>query len=310
MATPTGAAQRDSRWQAVLENVPLDFLANLAKAHRGHKLENLTKGHESLVNEIFRLYDGAQIDLLLEQFPGVDGPIWFYRSEEKLTPEVARSRLNTILSTPVTKSRLLDRTPSLFNVDVRGNGFFFRYAARDRVQNLSVGLNERERIETVNYYTALLHFSDPKLIVVGPYTSERAKAVSAQWQSDVLLGIEWVCLKPNRGEGKDFYHKLKASLKADLIDTRRHDPAGDYETVAMESRPGKPDLETVGNFKKAYFDAEFVYNVLRFSVPNPIGIIEQTHVKFGRPFGRFSFKSRTSVAAFKHFEKVLNDVIS
>jgi hypothetical protein len=105
------------------------------------------------------------------------------------------------------------------------------------------------------------------------------------------------------------YNSLKTKLKAYLIDTKRLDPSGDYKTVALESRQRQPDLEQVSNFRKQYLEADSLYDVLQFSLSNPVGINETTHVKMGRPFGRFTFAARTSLAAIYHFEKTLYAVL-
>ena len=161
----------------------------------------------------------------------------------------------------------------------------------------------------MNEYVAVIHFSEPKLLVLGPYATEKANAVASQVGTTLQLDVEFECLKPKRGGGRDMYQALKSELRAYLIDTKRLDPSGDYQTVALEARPKYPDLEQVTHFRKQYLAADSLYDVLQFTVSNPLGIPETTHVKMGRPFGRFTFAARTSLAAIYHFEKTLYAVL-
>jgi hypothetical protein len=306
------APQKDARWQSIFENVPSEFLTKLALAQEGYKPENLTKGQEDLVNEVFRVCDEQTIQELYEQFPGIEGAVWFYSQDNKFFDE---SHVRTSIKDNIDEDLEagtepeIQKEPTLYRVDQRERTVLFHFAARDSAQNIRTGLGQRTRVEVVNEYVAVIHFSDPKLLIFGPYTSDRANAVASRIGPTLELDVEFECLKPKRGEGRDLYQALKSKLKAYLIDTKRLDPSGDYKTVALESREKHPDLEQVPNFRKQYLEADSLYDVLQFSISNPVGVPETTHVKMGRPFGRFTFAPRTSLAAIFHFEKTLYAVL-
>jgi hypothetical protein len=304
--------KRDHRWQSIFENVPSDLLSNLAKTRKGYKLENLTKGQEALVDEVFRVCDSKTLDLLYAQFSGLDGPVWYYVPKSHITKRAAMDamRKNTYPSLPQDGVEPdIGPKPLLYRVEERTDAVLFHFAAKDTVQNIRTGFEKRTTIEVMNLYTAVLHFSDPRLVVVGPYTAEKANAVVAEFQENIKPEVAWECVKAKRGLRRAFYDALKAALKANLIDTKRHDPSGDYETVALESRMKHPDLENVPSFRKQYLDADSIYDVLEFRFANPIGLEEKTHVKFGSPAGRFSFRARTSLAAIYHFETLVYGVL-
>jgi hypothetical protein len=306
------APQKDHRWQAIFDNVPSEFLTKLAGAQKGYKPENLTKGQEELVNEIFRVCNEEIIQELYEQFPGLEGPVWFYEHDSKVFDEshVKRSiKENVDEDLQAGIKPEIQKEPTLYRCDMRGDTVMFHFAARDSAQNVRTGLDQTTRMEVVNEYVAVIHFSDPKLLIFGPYTAERTNAVASKIGTVLELDVDFACLKPKRGEGRSLYQALKSRLKAYLIDTKRLDPTGDYKTVALESRDRHPDLEEVPNFRKHYLEADSLYDVLEFTVSNPIGISERTHVKMGRPWGRFAFAPRTSLAAIYHFEKTLYAVL-
>lgn len=307
------APQKDYRWQSVFDNVPSDFLIKLAAAQKDHKPENLTKGQEELVDEIFRVCPEAILQELYQQFPGIEGAVWFYADDRGVFDEAhVRRGIKENIDDDLRKGiePQIQKEPTLYRADERENTVLFHYAAQDSAQNIRTGLGKRTRVEVVNEYVAVIHFSDPKLLIFGPYTTERANAVASRVGSTLELDVEFECLKPKRGEGRSMYETLKSKLKAYLIDTKRLDPSGDYATVALEARTKYPDLEQVPNFRKQYLDADSLYDVLKFTISNPVGIRETTQVKIGRPFGRFTFPVRTSLAAIYHFEKTLYAVLS
>lgn len=303
--------KRDSRWQSIFDNVPSDFLLNLAKTRKDYKLENLTKGQEALVDEIFRVCDQKTLDSLYEQFLGTDGAIWYYAPTGTITKEALFDAIGHHISSELLAGiePALGHEPSLYRVEKRHSVFVFCFAARDSIQHIRTGLGERTTVEGLSLYTAVLHFSSPRMAIMGPYTTERANAVAAKLQDSLKSDVAWECVKPKRGERRKFYDSMKAALNANLIETKRYDPSGDYETVALEARSKHPDLEDVSSFREQYLNADSVYDVLEFRVANPVGIDETTHVKFGSPFGRFSFRTRTSLAAIYHFEKSLYGVL-
>ncbi len=303
---------RDHRWQSIFDNVPSDFLLRLATTRKGYKPENLTKGQEVLVDEIFRICDTKILDLLYAQFTGLEGPVWYYTPSSSVTRKsimdsVKVVNLNSILQDGQTPD--IGHKPELYGIEERPDAILFHFAAKDSVQNIRTGLRERTTVEVLNLYTSVLHFSDPRLVLIGPYTAEKANAVTAELQESLQLSVAWELVKAKRGERRSFYDSVKAALKANLIETKRHDPSGDYETVALEARSKHPDLEKVPAFRKQYLDADSVYDVLEFVFANPVGIDETTHAKFGSPFGRFSFRARTSLAAVYHFEQIVYGVL-
>ncbi|HWS17276.1 MAG TPA: hypothetical protein VN223_04645 [Candidatus Elarobacter sp.] len=306
------APQKDHRWQSVFDYVPCEFLMKLAFSQKNHKPENLTKGQEELVNEIFRVCGEDTIQKLYEQFPGIEGTVWFYSHESKVFDELHIKRSISENIDDDLKAGIdpqIQKEPTLYRVDQLDNTVLFHFAAKDSAQNIRTGLGQRTRIEVVNEYVAVVHFSVPKLLIFGPYTTDRANAVAAKIGKTLELDVEFQCVKPKRGEGRFLYQALKSRLKAYLIDTKRLDTSGDYKTVALESREKHPDLEKVPNFRKQYLDSESLYDVLQFSISNPLGVSEKTHVKMGRPFGRFTFAPHTSLAAIYHFEKTLYAVL-
>jgi len=311
MSDTTPPSGRTPQWQSVFDNVPPDFLMELVKIQKHYKLENLTKGRESLVDEVFRVCDKKTLDSLSEQFIGLEGPVWYYRPKADLTKDEllrsVRANVTSALSDGLQPS--LGQKPTLYKVEHRGSTYLFRFAAKDQVKQIRVGFTESATIEGVSFYTSVLHFSNPQLVIVGPFTSEKANAVASEFQESLKSDVAWECAKPKRGKRRSFYSAMKSALRANLADTRRHDPMGDYETIAMEARSKQPDIEKVPSFHK-YVDAESIYDVLEFKFMNPVGIPEKTHVKFGSPFGRFSFRTRTSLAAIRHFETILYAVLS
>ncbi len=311
MNEATQAKNRDPRWQRIFDNVPSDFLLSLVRSNPKHKLENLTKGHEVMVDEIFRICTSTTIDLLCEQFPGLEGMVWFFKPEAQLSKKQVNDAAAKVM-TPALRDGTqpqLGREPRLYKAKQGQHSIDFEFAAKDAVQHLRTGFDQRMDVEVINFYRAIIHFSEPRLIVFGPYTGERANAVAVELSKILKLDAEVTYLKAKRGEGKGFYRTLKTALGANLIETKRHDPSGDYETVALEARHQQPDLEKVPSFQKRYLQADSVYDVLQFDCDNPVGIKETSHVKFGRPFGRFNFRARTSLAAIRHFEETLYDVL-
>lgn len=203
----------------------------------------------------------------------------------------------------------LGEEPQLHKAEELSNAVVFRYAARDTKQNLPTSFGGKEPIWLVNYYSVVLHYSDVRALVCGTYAAGKARRVLDQMDSWLGLTGKWFLLKPGRGKSRDFYNKIKRELNAYLIETKRHDPAGNYKTVALQARDRNPNLEQVANFRRDYLHADSYYDVLEYKCKNRLGLQETTWVKFGQPFGRFTFKSETSMSAMHFFGEKLSEVL-
>jgi len=170
---------RDYRWQRIFDNVPSEFLTNLAKSRKGHKLENLTKGQEVLVDEVFRVCDSKMLTSLYEQFVGLNGPVWYYAPESRITRKAVSDAVHQNVEARLANvgTAITGRTPQLYRVDSQTDSILFQFSAVYGVQNIRTGLSEHTKVEVLNEYTSIVHFSDPRMIVVGPYTSEKAASV-------------------------------------------------------------------------------------------------------------------------------------
>lgn len=304
------ASKRDARWQRVFLNVPAELLRDLAKSTVGHRVAELYKDKEALVDEVFRVCSAQTFTNLGEEFPGpVNFSVWFYHSDvDARSMGSSLNRLDGNLRQGIKPT--LDAVPRIYRVEEFSGKTVFRLAAKDTAQQLSTGFDEKTTVELVNYYAAVLEETGSfTLLVFGPYAKQKANAVSETLATNLGMPESWQLLTPKRGESRQFYEKLKATLKAFLIETKRHDPTGNYETIALESKHGKPDLEDVPNFQKNYSQADSYYDVLQYTCTNRFGLKETTHVKFGYPHGRFSFRADTSLSAVKHFESKVRGLL-
>lgn len=303
-------SKRDVHWQRVFLNVPAEVLRDLAKSTPEHRLEKLYKDKEILVDEVFRVCSAQILRTLEEEFPGPDNfCVWFYHSDIGDASMVSSLRkLDGKLKQGIKPN--LEAVPKIYRVEEFSDRTIFRLAAKDTEQQLSTGFDEKTTVELVNYYTVVLERTKSfTLLVFGPYAKQKAKAVSSATAGGLNIVEGWQLLTPKRGQSRDFYEKLKRALKAFLIETKRHDPTGNYETVALESKHGKPDLEDVPNFQKNYAAADSYYDVLQFTCTNRLGLKETTHVKFGYPHGRFAFRTDTSLSAVLHFENKVRGLL-
>lgn len=294
------------------ENVPRDILVDVAKQQRGHKVEELYKDTEDLVNEVLRVCTADTIRLLYEEFPSFDNlAVWFYETEGPETKQELRSITEKRVSSSLREGRVpkLGEQPTLYRVDSLSNGFIFRYAAADAMQKLSLTFGKEEPVRLVNYYSAVFHFGGACLLVVAPYAASKALEVAHEILTFLRIESAWTLLKPGRGRSKEFYNKIKKGLHAFLVETKRHDPSGNYKTIALEARHKEPDLERVSDFKKNYLHADSYWDVLQFTCKNQLGLSETARVKFGYPFGRFSFRSGTSLSAILYFASKLRGVL-
>ncbi len=304
--------KRDACWKHILDHAPVEVLRELAKKQTGHKIGKLYQDEETLVDEVFRLCDSKTIQILHEEFPGVENHIgWFFRSER----QIDRSQVEAAFKDTATSALLqgispqLRDKPELYKVEKLSKAFLLRFAASDSTQTLPLSFGERTTVHLVNYYSAFLHYSEVHAVVFGPYASGKAVSVIRTLESALMLPEAWHLMKPARGASRDFYTKIKGKLGARLIETRRHDPSGDYKTITLQARDGKPDLEDVPHFRRHYLHADSYYDVLQYRCTNALGVSETSHVKFGRPFGRFAFRAGTSVSAMVHFEANVRELL-
>jgi hypothetical protein len=298
----------DPRFSRILQNVPREVLTQVASA-RAHKPEALTKDKETLVTEVFRICSNHVLDTLFSEYPGPSAfSAWFFGpADDGLTTATVKRAFQSVQRKAVSA---LNEEPQLYDFEDGQNGRVFRFAAKDSAQNLRTDFGESERIEIVNYYTVVIHFSTPKFVVFGPYAKGKAVAVMNAVDSVLSIGgNQWSLLAPPRGGGREFYNKVKKALKAFLIETKRHDPSGNYKTIAWQAREKYPDLEDVPDFKNKYLHADSMYDVLEFNCKNSLSLAETTHVKFGYPFGRFNFKAQTSLSAMIYFEDTIRGIL-
>jgi hypothetical protein len=297
--------KRDHRWLRISQNAPRELLVNLAKKQDGYRQSEFGKDMETLLDEVFRVCDEKTINILFEEFPGPQNmSTWFYgpgthvKKEEVL--RAAKKNLDPKLFDG-TKVPVNDEL-QIYKAETSTSSLILRFAAADRRQRLAVEFGESQVFQLVSYYECLFHFSDVVALVFGPYGSHKAEEVINA--ADAMLGLtgQWKSLRPKRGESREFYNKVKKILGALLIETKRDDPAGDYQTIALESRHKRPDLEQVPNFQKHYLHADSYYDVLEYGCKNRLGLSEITNVRFGRPFGRFTFKHGTSLSAISYFQ--------
>lgn len=304
---------KDPRRKRILENVPIEILTALARSYKAHKLENLTKGEETLLDEVFRLAGESTIQTLLEEFPGPDNfHVWFFRNDNDRTTNQMTRAIDTHTTRELREGvnpTQIGTEPILYHIEEAGDATIFRLAAQDSTQRISTGFGEKTEIAVVNFYTGAFHKNDGSVLIFGPYASSKARSLADELDSTLELKGRWVLVKPKRGKSRELYEQLKHALDASLIETKRLDPSGDYQTVALEARQRHPDLESVPSFRKQYLHAESIYDILEFKCENGLGIDETSHVRFGRPHGRFSFKPRTSMSVIYYFKKHLRELL-
>jgi hypothetical protein len=291
----------------LLSHVPPEFLRELAKTKSGFSLKKLYEDQETLVDEVFRLFDSKTIQVVCDEFPGPENyATWFFRP----LPTVARSEIATKVKSNLTRPlfegitpRDVGEVPTLYRVEETASTMIFRFVASDQTQRLQLSFGEKTAVPIFNYYSAIFHFSELSVLIFGPYANAKATSVIQKLDSELGLKLNWALLKPERGKSRQFFDAIKHNLAAHLVETKRHDPAGNYKTVALEAREKHPDLERVADFRKVYFNADAYYDVLQYSCTNALGLKETTRVKFGHPFGRFIFRMGTSLSAILHFQK-------
>ena len=203
----------------------------------------------------------------------------------------------------------IEEKPTIYKVETSASGALFRLVAGDREQNLPVSFGESESIRVLSYYDAVLHFSDTQAIVFGPYSARRADRVLSELDSFLGISGQWKLLKSGTGKSREFYSGLKKKIGGLLVETKRHDPTGDYRTITLEARDKYPDLEDVPNFKKYYLEADSYFDVLEYRCKNALGFGETVNVKFGHPFGRFTFGPNPSVSAIRHFQSKVCELL-
>lgn len=305
-------SKRDAGWKHISAYAPVEALRGLAKKQRGYKIENLYQDEETLVDEVFRVCDPKTIQILREEFPVIENHIaWFFRSER----QIDRSKVEAVFKDAATSALLegivpqLGDRPALYKIEKLSKAFLFRFAASDSTQTLPVSFGEKTTVPLINYYSVYLHYGAVHAVVFGPYAFWKAVNVVRTLESALMLPEAWRLMKPARGASRDFYTKIKRKLEACLVETKRHDPSGDYKTITLQARDGRPDLEGVPHFRSHYLHADSHYDVLQYRCTNALGLSETTHAKFGRPFGRFAFRAGTSVSAMLHFEANVRELL-
>jgi hypothetical protein len=298
----------------LLNNVPPESIRALAKMCDGYSLKKLHEDKEALVDELIRICDSKKIEILCNEFLTTEHlTTWFFIPQhsfskqhftERVGKHVTNSERNGLHPAKV------GAEPQLYRVEEKSGLFVFNYVARDQSQNLALSFGEKTNTPTLSYYSAIIHFSEPSILVFGPYAASKAQAVVNHLDSKLELHQAWTPIKPERGLSRDFYKQLKAKLGANLVETKRQDPKGHYRTVALQSKHKEPDLEKVGDFQQRYLHAESYYDVLGFSSKNALGLPEVVHVKFGHPFGRFTFRAGTPLSGVMSFEKYVKEIAS
>jgi len=305
-------AHRDERWHRILEHAPVETLIEILKNQPKHSASTLAKGTEAIVDEIFRLCDQETIRTLYEEFPGPENfATWFYRQTATVTKETVLAAVKRKATPELrsgTKPNPTDE-PSIYKIEQSGSSIQLRYVAKDRTQNLATDFDEISPIKVLSFYQCVFHFSSVVGIIFGPYSSTKADAVMLDGDQFLGLGAQWQLLKPQRGRSREFYRSAKGAVGGLLIATKRHDPSGDYKTITLEARQKQPDLEDVPDFKKRYLNAASYYDVIQFTLKNRLGLQETSHVRFGRPFGRFTFKAGTSLSAIMYFQAKISGLL-
>jgi hypothetical protein len=304
--------ERGAGWHRIFENVPSHLLVALAKKCPGHSLEKLSQDQEARVDEVFRVCDSQTINTLLEEFPGPSNLVaWFYEAERSIAQGEVNKALDRVVGSELLNGikPKIEEKPNIYKVERSRSGTLLRWVAGDREQNLPVSFGETESITVLSYYDAVLHFSEVEAIVFGPYSGRKADSVLSEVDSFLGINGGWKLLKPEAGRSREFYDALKKKTAGLLVETKRHDPTGDYKTITLEARDKHPDLEDVPNFKKYYLDADSYYDVLEYRCKDALGFTETVDVKFGHPFGRFTFGPNPSVSAIRYFRSKVCELL-
>jgi len=305
-------AERDARWRRILEGVPSDLLIALAKKCPGHSVEKLYQDQEARVDEVFRVCDSETIAKLYEEFPGPFNYVaWLFASEGTLSKSDVTSAIKKVVGDDLLTGikPKVEEKPKIYKVETSTSGTMFRCVAGDREEHLPVSFMENESIKVLSYYDAALHFSKYEAVVFGPYSATKAEKVLQEVDSFLGISSGWTLLKPRTGKSREFYKALKKKIDGILVETKRHDPTGDYRTITLEARDKHPDLEEVPNFKKYYLDADSDFDVLEFRCKNSLGTTESVRVKFGRPHGRFTFGPNPSQSAIRYFQSKVSELL-
>lgn len=302
----------DKHKAAISALVPPEVLRELIKEQKGYDPAALAKDQDTLVAELFRVCKGDAIHHLYEDYcllmdTAIRCETVTTRIEASKTLDLIEAKLKKP-SRESSHAQVLTDDPLLYDY-ARGDNFaLFRYAAKDGRIMLWVSTDQTEEQRFVNRYEVVLHFSKaPLLFVSGAAAAEKAQRVYSQFRLDchAFLSLNSVPLAQPRGKARLFYLSLKKILAAKLIKTKRDDLRGNYKTITLEARHKKPDLEEVSDFKAHYKNADSHYDVLQFEHANSLGIMETTHVKFGRPHGLFTFRPATSLTTIHYcFEKI------
>jgi hypothetical protein len=306
------SVKRDHKWERILANAPRELLVDLAKKQPGHLVSEFSKEMEFVVDEVFRVCDAAVVQTLYEEFPGPHNfATWFYQPSARVTKKEVQNAVQKRDSLQLANGLKPEITnePQIYRVESAKSTVLLRYVAADRNQRLEVEFGETETFRILSYYDCLFHFSEVVGLIFGPSGSHKADQVITEGDSHLRLNGKWELLKPGRGKSREFYQSAKEALGGLLIETKRHDPSGNYRTITLEARTKQPDLEQVPHFQKNYLDADSYYDVLEYRCKNKLGLFETTHVRFGRPFGRFTFKHGSSLSAILHFQEKISALL-
>lgn len=296
----------------ILRQVPDHVFINLAKKVPGHSLPKLLQDPDARIEEFLRVCDKSVVEKVIAEYPGPSNfTAWLFTSNNETSEVKFESALKSHVTSNLLNGIKLQgaEDPKVFRVDILGSFTMFRCAALDREANVPAGFLEIESVPLFSYYDVVLHFSQLEAIVFGPFSGYRAaKSLN---EVDNLLGInsDWQLLKPGIGKSRELYSALKAKISGNLAETKRDDPAGDYRAVTFEARDKFPDIEQVPGFKKSYFAADSLFDVLEFSCKNSLNLTERVRVKFGRPHGRFTFGPNPSLSAIRYFQSKVRELL-
>jgi hypothetical protein len=298
----------------LLSAVPPEVLRKILKKNSKHDPKSLTKDRETLVDEFLRVSDQSTVKTLCEEYAITETlTAWLFIGPDDLSKQSFEKHVRENISSAERaglRPEDVGETPQLHRAETRTEFDLFYYVAKDQNQKVSVAFGETTKIPILNYYVAVVHFSSPHIIVFGPHTSTKAEAVVQQLAAKLHLDQAWEILKPERGDTRNFYKKVKDSLGAILVETKREDPKGDYQTVALQARRKQyPDLEQVPGFIKRYLKAGSYFDILEYEFTTALGFTETTNVKFGKPLGKFVFRADTPLSGIIHFEKHVRQIL-
>jgi len=296
----------------ILRQVPDNILINLAKRVPGHSLPKLLEDQDARIEEFLRVCDKNVVDKVIAEYPGPSNlTAWLFTANNEISEAKFESALKSHVAEDLLSGIKLKGTedPKVFRVDILGSSTIFRCAALDREANVPAGFLEIESVPLFSYYDAVLHFSQFEAIVFGPYSGYRAVKVLNELDNFLGINSDWQLLKPGIGKSREFYTAIKAKTSGNLAETKRDDPAGDYRAVTFEARDKYPDIEQVPGFKKGYFAADSLFDVLEFTYKNSLNFTEQVRVKFGRPHGRFIFGPNPSLSAIRYFQSKVRELL-